>query len=230
MRFLGNRPFKRLAVSWYPSRPRLRFIPGIGGGQAPSAKSCLAAAFSANVLRLATNPARARFILLSAMLAFGCAGRAADKPSAGSVFVALDAPVNAFTPEALGAGIDGHHLGDEERMLSPANVRQMLSAGLKPVSYRLRPKPPSTPGTGTRMEPGATPPTVRAIGLPTPTPPNPSASATAIAFPAAATPRTKPTMTATPASTTATRPPSGKATRISTSISPAKKTSFTRNG
>ncbi len=52
--------------------------------------------------------------------------------------VSLDAPVNTFTPAALGAGIDGHRLGDEERMLSPSNVKQMLTAGLQPVSYRLR--------------------------------------------------------------------------------------------
>src|SRR5205085_12206774 len=48
-------------------------------------------------------------------------------------------PANAFKPsEALGACVDGHERGDSGRMLSRRNVREMLSAGLKPLSYRLR--------------------------------------------------------------------------------------------
>ncbi|HJQ34335.1 MAG TPA: discoidin domain-containing protein [Pyrinomonadaceae bacterium] len=48
-------------------------------------------------------------------------------------------PANVFTPSrALGAGIDGHEAGETARMLSPRNVRMMLSAGLRPLSYRLR--------------------------------------------------------------------------------------------
>ena len=44
-----------------------------------------------------------------------------------------------FDPRsALGAGLDGHWQGNEMRMLSPASVRQMLSAGLGPISVRLR--------------------------------------------------------------------------------------------
>jgi len=44
-----------------------------------------------------------------------------------------------FDPRsALGAGLDGHWQGDELRMLSPANVRRMLLAGLGPISMRLR--------------------------------------------------------------------------------------------
>jgi len=54
------------------------------------------------------------------------------------VTISLDAPANSFMPSALGAGIDGHHAGEEKRMLSPANVKEMLTAGLKPISYRLR--------------------------------------------------------------------------------------------
>ncbi len=70
--------------------------------------------------------------LLLAILVLAGAARA------GTITVWTDAPVNTFTPANLGAGIDGHHEGDEERMLSPANVKEMLTAGLKPVSYRLR--------------------------------------------------------------------------------------------
>ena len=39
---------------------------------------------------------------------------------------------------ALGAAIDGHEKGEIDRMLSRRNVNEMLSAGLKPLSYRLR--------------------------------------------------------------------------------------------
>jgi hypothetical protein len=39
---------------------------------------------------------------------------------------------------ALGAAIDGHEKGELDQMLSRQNVREMLSAGLKPISYRLR--------------------------------------------------------------------------------------------
>src|ERR1700738_4890229 len=58
---------------------------------------------------------------------------------AAVVIRVTDGPVNTFDPrEALGAGIDGHERGQVAKMLRPDNVRAMLSAGLKPVSYRLR--------------------------------------------------------------------------------------------
>jgi len=48
-------------------------------------------------------------------------------------------PANSFDPRvALGAGIDGHEEGEVDQLLSPANVALMRSAGLKPLSYRLR--------------------------------------------------------------------------------------------
>src|ERR1700736_3751389 len=47
--------------------------------------------------------------------------------------------LNLFDPEeAIGAGIDGHEKGEVARLLSPANVAAMLSAGLRPLTYRLR--------------------------------------------------------------------------------------------
>jgi len=50
-----------------------------------------------------------------------------------------DRPIGSYDPrQAFGAGIDGHEQGDCERMLAPGNVRQMLAAGLGPVSCRLR--------------------------------------------------------------------------------------------
>ncbi len=46
---------------------------------------------------------------------------------------------NSFLPsQALGAGVDGHELGETERQLSPANIAAMRSAGLRPLTYRLR--------------------------------------------------------------------------------------------
>lgn len=48
-------------------------------------------------------------------------------------------PANRFAPaQALGAGVDGHGKGQTESQLSPRNVEKMLSAGLKPLTYRLR--------------------------------------------------------------------------------------------
>jgi hypothetical protein len=48
-------------------------------------------------------------------------------------------PVNRFIPaRTLGAGVDGHTEGETARQLSPANIAAMLSAGLKPLTYRLR--------------------------------------------------------------------------------------------
>src|SRR5882724_9185096 len=47
--------------------------------------------------------------------------------------------LNRFVPShALGAALDGHEQGELDSMLSPANIREMLSTGLKPLSYRLR--------------------------------------------------------------------------------------------
>src|SRR5947207_13528969 len=48
-------------------------------------------------------------------------------------------PLSRFDPlYAFGAGIDGHEKGELDQMLSRQNVSQMLSAGFKPLSYRLR--------------------------------------------------------------------------------------------
>jgi len=48
-------------------------------------------------------------------------------------------PLSRFVPaHALGAALDGHEQGEIDSMLSPANIQEMLSTGLKPLSYRLR--------------------------------------------------------------------------------------------
>lgn len=47
--------------------------------------------------------------------------------------------LNSFVPrETLGAGLDGHEAGEIEKIFHPATLRAMRSAGLKPLSYRLR--------------------------------------------------------------------------------------------
>ena len=46
---------------------------------------------------------------------------------------------NTFLPnQALGAGLDGLEKGDVARLYRADNIRQMKSAGCKPISYRLR--------------------------------------------------------------------------------------------
>jgi len=40
--------------------------------------------------------------------------------------------------EALGAGIDGHEKGECAQMFTEKNITEMLSAGLGPLTYRLR--------------------------------------------------------------------------------------------
>ncbi|MEO8823262.1 MAG: discoidin domain-containing protein, partial [Ginsengibacter sp.] len=48
-------------------------------------------------------------------------------------------PVNIIVPsQSIGGAIDGHFKGDIDQMLTPENIKVMKSAGLKPVSYRLR--------------------------------------------------------------------------------------------
>jgi F5/8 type C domain len=62
-----------------------------------------------------------------------------EKPLTVSAIVSADTPVNRLIPtEALGAGIDGHEKGDCAEMFTDKNIAEMLSAGLGPLSYRLR--------------------------------------------------------------------------------------------
>src|SRR5215471_4053510 len=47
--------------------------------------------------------------------------------------------VNRFAPShALGAGVDGHDKGTNDLQLTPENIKAMLSAGFKSLTYRLR--------------------------------------------------------------------------------------------
>ena len=63
----------------------------------------------------------------------------AQTPSTVTITVDTSRAVNRFSPaHALGAGVDGHDFGETLKQLSPANVEAMRSAGLKPLTYRLR--------------------------------------------------------------------------------------------
>ena len=56
-----------------------------------------------------------------------------------SAVVSTDHPVNRCLPtEALGAGVDGHEKGECALMFTDKNITEMLSAGLGPLTYRLR--------------------------------------------------------------------------------------------
>jgi len=63
----------------------------------------------------------------------------AVRPLHGTVAVTLDRVVNRFAPdEALGAGVDGQAAQDLAQIYTSDNVRGMRSAGLGPLTYRLR--------------------------------------------------------------------------------------------
>jgi len=53
--------------------------------------------------------------------------------------VIADHPVNKFIPaRSIGAGVDGHEKGECARMFTDSNIAEMRSAGLGPLTYRLR--------------------------------------------------------------------------------------------
>ncbi len=65
--------------------------------------------------------------------------RGDEKRLAVSAIVQADHPVNHCVPrQALGAGIDGHEKDECARIFTNKNIEQMLSAGLGPLTYRLR--------------------------------------------------------------------------------------------
>jgi F5/8 type C domain len=63
----------------------------------------------------------------------------AEKQLVISAVVSADHPINRLVPtEALGAGVDGHEKGECAQMFTEKNITEMLSAGLGPLTYRLR--------------------------------------------------------------------------------------------
>lgn len=84
-------------------------------------------------------------LLLLSTLLFSLAAFA-DEPTKHSsnvetitIFYTPDKPANTFVPdEALGAGVDGLEHGEINQVYTKANIKAMLSAGFKPLTYRLR--------------------------------------------------------------------------------------------
>jgi hypothetical protein len=63
----------------------------------------------------------------------------AQRRPTATITVDTSRPVNRFTPsKALGAAIDGHEEDENDLQLKPENIKAMLSAGLRPLTYRLR--------------------------------------------------------------------------------------------
>ena len=62
-----------------------------------------------------------------------------ERPLVVSAIVSADHPVNRLIPTlALGGGVDGHEKGECAQMFADKNIAEMLSAGLGPLTYRLR--------------------------------------------------------------------------------------------
>ena len=71
--------------------------------------------------------------------ALATASRATEKPLIVSAIVSADHAVNHCVPtQAIGAGVDGHEKGECAQMFTYKNISEMLSAGLGPLTYRLR--------------------------------------------------------------------------------------------
>lgn len=80
-------------------------------------------------------------VLSLAAASAAVAARPTALPAQAAVGVVVKAgkPVNSFRPdEALGAGVDGHEKGENARIYTRESIEAMRSAGLRPLSYRLR--------------------------------------------------------------------------------------------
>src|SRR3989440_11913856 len=63
----------------------------------------------------------------------------AQRRATATITIDTSRPTNLIVPShALGAGVDGHAKGVNDLQLTPANIREMLSAGFKSLTYRLR--------------------------------------------------------------------------------------------
>ena len=91
----------------------------------------------ASCLRAKLQTAAAVAVALQS--AFALSARGGEEPLAVSAIIAADHPVNSCVPgHSLGAGVDGHEQGECARMFTEKNITEMLSAGLGPLTYRLR--------------------------------------------------------------------------------------------
>ena len=99
--------------------------------------------FGSRRLFATANPKRrqAAALQISLLLTFWVSPHIAVAQRRPTVTITIDTshPVNRFTPSrALGAAIDGHEKGLNDLQLKRENVKAMLSAGMRPLTYRLR--------------------------------------------------------------------------------------------
>jgi len=80
------------------------------------------------------------FIVYHVVCAFDSdSQQVSDHQGAITVLFIPGHPANTFSPyRALGAGVDGHEKGAIGRIYKRSHIRAMLSAGFKPLTYRLR--------------------------------------------------------------------------------------------
>jgi hypothetical protein len=85
------------------------------------------------------NLRSAALVALVLQSAFVPSARGEKEPLTIFATVSAEHPVNRCVPtHALGAGIDGHEKGECAEMFTDKNITEMLSAGLGPLTYRLR--------------------------------------------------------------------------------------------
>jgi F5/8 type C domain len=93
---------------------------------------------------VSTNPIKLYFAAVCCLLSLiipvpGIAANSDQREFTVPAVVEVDHPVNRCVPrEAIGAGVDGHEHGKCAELLSPRNIVEMRSAGLGPLTYRLR--------------------------------------------------------------------------------------------
>src|SRR5215471_6204274 len=97
--------------------------------------------FTSLFIPISPRRLRQRLIGIAALFQIGCLVSltfSQPRPIA-NITIDTSRAVNRFVPShALGAGIDGHEKGTNDLQLSRENIKAMLSAGFKSLTYRLR--------------------------------------------------------------------------------------------
>src|SRR6185437_18384 len=75
----------------------------------------------------------------SSLLSLNPVAISAQRRATTTITIDTSRPANRIVPSrALGAGVDGHAKGVNDLQLTPPNIREMQSAGMKSLTYRLR--------------------------------------------------------------------------------------------
>jgi hypothetical protein len=97
--------------------------------------------FTSLFIPISPRRLRPRLIGIAALFQIGCLVSVTFSQPHPLANITIDTSrvVNRFAPShALGAGIDGHEKGTNDLQLSRENIKAMLSAGFKSLTYRLR--------------------------------------------------------------------------------------------